>query len=95
MAIFRPLFSLLIISSIPLWGQEIEIELQPMKLGVTVEDYQEIVAKDKTYLRICTFLDNKEKVYSDGNYLTRPLLGRILFRRCSSPRLYPCSGFLW
>ena len=63
MTIFRALFSLLIISSIPLWGQEIEIELQPVKLGVTVEDYQEIIAKDKTYLRICTFLDNKEKVY--------------------------------
>ena len=63
MTIFRPLFSLLIISSIPLWGQEIEIELQPVKLGVTVKDYQEIVKKDKTYLRICTFLDKKEKVY--------------------------------
>ena len=63
MTIFRLLFSLLIISSISLWGQEIEIELQPVKLGVTVEDYQEIVEKDKTYLRICTFLDKKEKVY--------------------------------
>lgn len=63
MTIFRLLFSLLIISSIPLWGQEIEIELQPVKLGVTVEDYQEIVEKDKTYLRICTFLEKKEKVY--------------------------------
>ena len=63
MTIFRSLFSLSIISSIPLWGQEIEIELQPVKLGVTVEDYQEIVEKDKTYLRICTFLDTKEKVY--------------------------------
>ena len=63
MIIFRSLFSLLIISSIPLWGQEIGRELQPVKLGVTVEDYQEIVEKDKTYLRICTFLDKKEKVY--------------------------------
>ena len=63
MTIFRSLFSLLIISSMPLWGQEIVRELQPVKLGVTVEDYQEIVEKDKTYLRICTFLDNKEKVY--------------------------------
>ena len=45
MTIFRYLFSLLIISSIPLWGQEIEIGLQPVKLGVTVEDYQEIVQK--------------------------------------------------
>ena len=63
MTIFRSLFSLSIISSIPLWGQEIEIKLQPVKLGVTVEDYQEIVEKDKTYLRICTFLDTKEKVY--------------------------------
>ena len=63
MTIFRSLFSLLIISSIPLWGQEIKRELQPVKLGVTVEDYQEIVKKDKTYLRICTFLDKKEKVY--------------------------------
>ena len=66
MTIFRFLFSLLIISSIPLWGQEIEIGLQPVRLGVTVEDYQEIVEKNKTYLRICTFLDKldkKEKVY--------------------------------
>ena len=63
MIIFRSLFSLLIISSIPLWGQEIGRELQPVKLGVTVEDYQEIVEKNKTYLRICTFLDKKEKVY--------------------------------
>ena len=63
MIIFKSLFSLLIISSVPLWGQEIGIELQPVKLGVTVEDYQEIVKKDKTYLRICTFLDEKEKVY--------------------------------
>ena len=66
MIIFRSLFSLLIISSIPLWGQEIEIGLQPVKLGVTVEDYQEIVEKNKTYLRSYTFLDKlkeKEKVY--------------------------------
>ena len=66
MTIFRYLFSLLIISSIPLWGQEIEIGLQPVKLGVTVEDYQEIVEKNKTYLRSYTFLDKlnkKEKVY--------------------------------
>ena len=63
MIIFKSLFSLLIISSVPLWGQEIGIELQPVKLGVTVEDYQEIVKKDKTYLRICTLLDEKEKVY--------------------------------
>ena len=72
MIIFRSLFSLLIISSIPLWGQEIEIGLQPVKLGVTVEDYKEIVEKDKTYLRICTFLDKKEKVY------VRHVLGREL-----------------
>jgi uncharacterized protein with ParB-like and HNH nuclease domain len=38
---------------------------------------------------------NTIHMYNDGNYLTRPLLGRMLFRRCSSPRLYPCSGFLW
>ena len=66
MTIFKSLFSLLIISSIPLWGQEIEIGLQPVKLGVTVEDYQEIVQKNKTYLRSYTFLDKldqKEKVY--------------------------------
>ena len=66
MTIFRLLFSLLIISSISLWGQEIEIGLQPVKLGVTVEDYQEIVQKNKTYLRSYTFLDKldkKEKVY--------------------------------
>ena len=63
MTIFRLLFSLLIISSIPLWGQETEIGLQPVKLGVTVEDYKEVVEKDKTYLRICTFLEKKEKVY--------------------------------
>ena len=63
MTIFRSLFSLLTISSIPLWGQEIEIGLQPVKLGVTIEDYQELVEKDKTYLRIHTFLDKKEKVY--------------------------------
>jgi len=66
MTIFRSLFSLLIISSIPLWGQEIEIGLQPVKLGVTVEDYQEIVEKNKTYLKSHTFLDKldkKEKVY--------------------------------
>ena len=66
MTIFKSLFSLLIISSIPLWGQEIEIGLQPVKLGVTVEDYQEIVEKNKTYLRSYTFLDKldkKEKVY--------------------------------
>ena len=50
----------------PLWGQEIEIGLQPVKLGVTVEDYQEIVEKNKTYLRRYTFLDKldeEEKVY--------------------------------
>ena len=66
MTIFKSLFSLLIISSMPLWGQEIEIGLQPVKLGVTVEDYQEIVQKNKTYLRSYTFLDKldqKEKVY--------------------------------
>ena len=72
MTIFKSLFSLLIISSMPLWGQEIEIGLQPVKLGVTVEDYKEIVEKDKTYLRICTFLDKKEKVY------VRHVLGREL-----------------
>lgn len=63
MTIFRFLFSLLIIGSIPLWGQEIKRELQPVKLGVTVGDYKEIVEKDKTYLRICTFINKKEKVY--------------------------------
>ena len=63
MTIFRSIFSLLIISSMPLWGQEIKKELQPVKLGVMVEDYQEIVEKGKIYLRICTFLDKQEKVY--------------------------------
>lgn len=63
MIIFRSLFSLLIISSIPLWGQEIGRELQPVKLGVTVEDYQEIIKKDKANLRIFTFLDKKGKAY--------------------------------
>ena len=61
MTIFRALFSLLIISSMPLWGQEIKRELQPVKLGVTVEDYQEIVEKNKTYLRSYTFLDKLDK----------------------------------
>ena len=36
-----------------------------------------------------------EVLYSAGNYLTRPLLGRMLLRRFSSPRFYPCSGVLW
>ena len=44
MIILRSLFSLLIISS-PLWGQEIKRDLQTVKLGVTVEDYKEIVEK--------------------------------------------------
>ena len=62
MIILRSLFSLLIISS-PLWGQEIKRDLQPVKLGVTVEDYKEIVENNKDNLRMFTFLDKKGKVY--------------------------------
>ncbi|MCE2450674.1 MAG: hypothetical protein J4F35_20650 [Candidatus Latescibacteria bacterium] len=62
MIILGSLFSLLIISS-PLWGQEIKRDLQPVKLGVTVEDYKEIVENNKDNFFMFTFLDKEGKVY--------------------------------